>query len=410
MRLFRGLPISVRALTTHRLRSALAVAGIAVGIAGVVLLAAIGAGARGAVLQRIEALGSNLLVVTPTTLDPRAGRARRGETRAQTLRIGDAAAITHGSAAVRRTAPVRDLNVTLKSGRFTAPATLIGTTPAWLPIRDFSLRRGRFFDAAENARRARVAVLGAAIAASLFPDSLDPVGTTLRIDWVPFEVIGVLAPRGMSVAGASSEDDRVFVPVQTALRRLANLDYLSLIYVQAVGGEALDQAGADAAAILRVRHDVPDHGPDDFTLQSQQVVLAAELAAQTSFRRLLLGLGVLSLLVGGVGVLSLMLLAIRERRSEIGLRVAVGARRRDVLVQFLAEALLLAAAGGVLGLALAAGVAEAVSAATRWEARLSPETLLLAGGAVAAIGVGFGVWPAWHAARLDPIAALRGPP
>jgi len=292
VRLLRGLPISVRALTTHRLRSALAVTGIATGIAGVVVLAAIGAGARGAVLERIEALGSNLLVVTPSTLEARAGRARRGETRAQTLRIGDALAIAQGSAAVRLTAPVRDLNVALKYRRFTAPATLIGTTPEWLPIREFTLTRGRFFDAAENAQRARVAVLGAAIAASLFPDSLDPVGSTLRIGRVPFEVIGVLAPKGMSVAGASSEDDRVFVPVETALRRLANLDYLSLIYVQAVGGRAMDQAAAETAAILRVRHDVPDRGPDDFTLQNQQVVLAADLAAKTSFRRLLLGLGV----------------------------------------------------------------------------------------------------------------------
>jgi ABC-type antimicrobial peptide transport system permease subunit len=219
--------------------------------------------------------------------------------------------------------------------------------------------------------------------------------------------VGVLASKGMSVDGTATEDDRIFVPLETALRRLFNTEYLKFIYLEAAHPAFMADAQSDAAAILRVRHAVPDGGPDDFAIQNQRLLLSAELETKASFRRLIMGLGFLSLVVGGVGILSIMLLSVKERRSEIGLRVAVGARRLDIAVQFVAEALLLAAGGGLVGLLLGEGAAALVSGATSWEAEVSARVLSLAIGSVAVIGLCFGVYPAWRAATLDPVEALR---
>jgi putative ABC transport system permease protein len=407
MRIARNLRLSLHALSTHRMRTALAVAGTMVGVAGVVVLTAIGTGARGQVLDRIDSLGRNMLVVSAAKVEARGGRTRQGVGWIKTLQVDDARAILSGSGAVVRAAPADYRALSAKFGRISNRTTVLGTTPDWLAIRRFALAQGRFFTEAENAARTRVAVLGWDARANLFPDSVNPVGRTIRIGSVMFEVIGVLASKGVSVEGTATEDDRIIVPLETALRRLFNVDYVKLIYLEATSADATGSAGDDAAAILRVRHDLPAGGRDDFTIQNQRVLLAAELAAKTSFQRLIMGLGFLSLVVGGVGILSIMLLSVRERRNEIGLRIALGARRRDLLVQFLAEALMLAGAGGVLGMLLGVAGAALVSSATAWDARVSGTAIVIAVSSVVAIGIGFGVLPAWRAARLEPIAALQ---
>lgn len=321
--------------------------------------------------------------------------------------MADAAAILHGTGAVVRVAPAQDLAMVAKFGATTSPVTVLGTTPEWRAIRQFPLAAGRFFTDAENLGRARVAVLGSDARANLFPDSMDPVGRTIRLGRVPFEVVGVLASKGVSVDGSATEDDRIVVPLETAPHRLFNLEWVKTIYIEAADPSAVPAAEREAAAILRARHDIRAGERDDFAMQNQRVLLAAELAARTSFQRLITGLGLLSLLVGGVGILSIMLLSVRERRGEIGLRVAVGARRRDLLAQFLAEAAVLAVAGGTLGVLLGMGAARLVSTATAWDARVSAATLALAIGSAVAVGVLSGALPAWRAAALDPIEALR---
>ena len=407
MRVTRNLRLSLRALTAHRVRTALAVLGTALGVAGVLVVTAVGEGARGAVARRINSLGRNLLVVTAAKLESRAGRALSGEGRSRELSTDDVAAILAGSRHVVRAAPGQDKGMRAKYGPIQSPATVLGTTPEWREIRQFPLAEGRFFTGDENLNRRLVAVLGASARTSLFPDSLSPLGRTIRIGAVPFVVVGVLEPKGISVDGSATEDDRIVVPLETALHRLFNLEYLKVIYLEARSGAVIDQAQAEVADILRERHAIPRDSSDDFAIQNQRVLLSAELATKASFRRLILGLGALSLLVVGVGILSILLLTIRERRGEIGLRMAVGARRPDVAVQFLAEALLLAAAGGVVGIVLGLGAAQLVSRATSWDAAVTTGTLLLTVASVAAIGLGFGVYPAWRAASLDPIAALQ---
>jgi len=407
MRIARNLRLSVRVLLANPIRTALAIGGTAVGVAGVLLVTAIGEGARAAVIRRIEGLGRNMLVVTAGKMDTRAGRTLTGEGWTRELRVGDAAAIEQGSRHVLRAAPGQDRGLRAKFGPFQSPATVLGTTSDWQRIRQFPMAEGRFFRPGENQARERVAVLGWAVRVSLFPDSARPVGSTIRIGRVPFEVVGVLAAKGVSVDGSATEDDKIIVPLETALHRLFNTEYLKVIFLEVRESSSMADAEEEVAAILRERHDIPAGAKDDFSIQNQRVLLAAELATQVSFRRLIMGLGFLSLLVGGVGILSIMLLSAKERRPEIGLRVAVGARRPDIAVQFLAEAVLLAAGGGAAGVLAGLGAAELVSSVTAWEARVSGRTLLVALGSVAAIGLCFGVYPAWRAASVDPIEALQ---
>jgi putative ABC transport system permease protein len=396
------------ALATHRVRAGLAIAGTAIGVAGVMVLTAIGEGARLAVLRRVESLGRNMLVVSAGKAQSRPWRALQGEAESADLSVDDATAIVRASQYVVRAAPGQDRGMRAKYGPIQNPTTVLGTTPEWREIRQFPLALGRFFTHQEDHRRDRVAVLGSAARISLFPDTASPLGRTIRIGRVPFRVIGVLASKGVSVDGTATEDDRIVVPLETAMRRLFNVDHIGVIYLEVETAAMLPEARREVKAILRARRDLPPFRRDAFTVQDQRVLLAAELAARTSFQRLITGLGSLSLLVGGVGILSVMLLSVRERRPEIGLRVAVGARRGDIGLQFLAEAALLAAAGGMAGMLLGAGVAELLGAVTTWEVVITGRALGVAAGSVLAIAIGFGVVPAWRAAALDPVAALTG--
>jgi putative ABC transport system permease protein len=285
--------------------------------------------------------------------------------------------------------------------------TVVGTTADWIEIRQFRLARGRFLNDGDDAGRARVVVLGASAKTSLFPDTIEATGRTVWIDRTPFEVIGVLEPKGVSIDGRATEDDRIFVPLQTAMRRLFNIDYIRTVYLEGVDASVLDQAEADAAALLRARHDITPGAADDFDIQNQRVLLETELATQASFRRLIAGLGLLALFVGGSGILSLMLLSVRERRHEIGLRIAVGARRCDIAVQFLAESLLLALTGGIAGITLGALAARVVARFSTWPAALSIEVIATAAAAAVITGTISGVLPAWRAASLDPVVGLR---
>ncbi len=406
MRIAKNLRLSLQALAVHRLRAALAVAGAAVGVAGVVALTAVGTGARNAVIRRIEALGRNMIVITPAQADALPGRARQGEGSVQNLRLDDAHAILRGSAAIRRAAPALDRGMSAKFGRIMTPVTVLGTTPDWRAIRQFDIAQGRFFTDDENAARVRVAVLGADARNNLFPDSVDPVGRTIMIGRVPFQVVGVLVSKGVSVGGSATEDDRIVVPLETARFRLFNVDYLKTIYLEATDAARMMAAEREAADILRARHELTTGQQDDFVVQNQRVLLATELAAQSSFQRLIMGLGFLALLVGGAGILSILLLSARERRAEIGLRVAVGARRRDIVTQFLLESLTLALAGGLLGILLGGAGSVVLSIATRWDAHVSATTLLIASTSTLALGLACGVIPAWRAASLDPAVAL----
>lgn len=406
MRIARNLRLSLAALGVHRLRTALAIAGTATGVAGVLVLTAIGNGARAGVLRQIDALGGALLVITRTPADAGARLARQGRATGHPLSLEDAAAVHLHATGVLRAAPGVDRRMVARSGPIRNAVTVLGTTPDWQVIRRFRLVEGRFFSRSEGENGMRVAVLGAGARAALFPDTATAVGRSIRIGTAPFEVIGVLEPKGTSAAGGTTEDDRIVVPVETAMRRLFSTRYIGAIFIEATSPDSMAGAAASALAVLRARRPGPAMAESDFVVDNQRVLLDARLQTQTSFQRLLFALALLSLLVGTVGILAVLVLSVRERRAEIGLRVAVGGRTSDLLLQFFAEALLLAVAGGAAGVPLGLTAAAATEATTRLHARVDSSTIAVAVVAALVAGLCSGVLPAWRAATLDPVDAL----
>jgi putative ABC transport system permease protein len=403
MRTLRLLRPALRALLAHRARAALAVMAVAVGIAAVVLTSAVGRGTREELERALGPMGARLVVVRPEPV-PRTPARRGVQGLAATLRLEDHAAI-RSLPGIAAAAPAVDANLRVRSPAGVLAAKVVGTDPDFPYVRGFSPSQGRVLEAADGAVRARVAVLGARVAEVLFPAG-DAVGQTIRIRGIPFEVVGVFAPRGTTLGGAD-DDTEVFVPVETALRRVHNTRALSEIYAAVDDPAILPRAQDAIRAAVRARHRTAARGrPDDFAVQNQLQTVALQRDAARTLGLASGGLAAISLLVGGTGILGLMLLSVAERTSEIGLRMAVGARRRDVLTQFLAEAVVLAGAGGVLGVALGALGARAVSAATQWQARASWEAAAAALVTAVAIGLAAGVLPALRAARLPPAAAL----
>ncbi len=406
MKLARNLHLSVKALFRHRVRTALALSGMAVGVGAVLVLTAVGEGSEREVLQEIDALGKNLLLVS-TSEAPRVPWRRRTLAKVNTMVLEDAEAVLAGSPDVVLVVPEQNQGRRLKYGTMSTMATVRGTTVDYETVRDFRTVSGRYFTREESRNSARVAVIGDRVREILFPEE-DPIGKTLLVGKISFQVIGVLEPKGTTIDGLSEEDNQVVIPIRTALRRVFNVDYINMLFVQVSDRERMDAAREQVANVLRTRHRTLERGlADDFAIRSQQVILEARLEAITSFRRMILGLGAVAVIVGGVGILSIMLLTVRERRNEVGLRVAVGARRRDILVQFLVESLLLGAAGGALGVLAALVVAWIVGKSTEWHTVLNGTALTI--GLLSALGIGvlFGVYPAQRAAALDPIDALR---
>jgi putative ABC transport system permease protein len=405
VKIARSIRLSSRQLLAHKLRTALSLVGITIGVGTVVLMVAIGNGAQQKVLAKIQSLGTDLLIVSAGQVQKISGRqAVRGTV--TTLIPDDGAAILRECSAVKAVAPVQSRKLLVKAGNLATNTSVIGTVPEFRTIRNFRVTRGSFFSDEENAAVRRVAVLGLTVVRNLF-EGQDPIGELVHIGKVPFEVIGVLEAKGTDLAGVD-QDDQILIPVQTALRRLFNVTYVSSLYLQAVRTESMGVATTQIRGVLRDRHRLSRQDrPDDFTIQNQTELLATQRATTGSFTTLIASIAAISLLVGGIGILAVMLIAIRERTNEIGLRRAVGATRKDIMVQFVLEAVMLSLGGGVLGVALGAAGALGVRLVTSWATSISLPSILIALGFSLLVGLFFGVYPARRASRLDPIEALR---
>jgi len=405
MKLGRNLRVSAKALFAHKLRTALSLLGVTLGVATVIVMVAIGEGAQREILSQIEAMGRNVLVVKAGEVRTIVGRERQTRN-VTTLRLGDADAILEECSAVRAVAPTQERGFRIKYGNLSLAATVMGTSPNYRRIRNYTVASGRFFTEEENRSFLRVVVLGSQVHETLFGKD-DAVGEIVRLANIPFVVIGVLESKGLSLDGYNW-DSQVFVPIRTALRRVFQLTYLSSVLVQALDEGRMERAESQIRELLRERHRLDRLGKkDDFSIQSQLQVRRVQEQTASSFTILIAGIAGVSLLVGGVGILAIMLMSVRERTSEIGLRMATGARRRDILLQFLVEALVLGFIGGIGGVLLGVAGAAGAGEFTEWQTVVPPEIVLLALGFSLSVGLFFGVYPARRASLLDPIDALR---
>lgn len=395
---FQGLAASL-------FRTLLTVATLAVGVATLIVMAAVGRGARDALVSEIARMGTNLILVNAGKKEIVAGRQRQMRI-VTTLVKKDAQAILDKIPGVRQVAPLKSGKVKVKYGIQANQAGLVGTWAAYQSIRNASLTSGRFFEALENRGALRVAVLGPTVVENLYPRGLDPVGTTLRIGRVPFEVIGVLEKRGMTGAG-TDEDNIVVVPLKTALRRVFNHLHVNTILVQAEREGEMAPIAGQTARLLRQRHRLYGARPDDFTIETQTELLEARKEVSDRFQLVVVGASLLTLLVGGIGILAVMMIGIRRRQAEIGLRRALGATRKDILMQFLLEAGYTTLLGAVVGTLLAVVAGQVIVRFTGIPLSHSPWAILAAELLALFMGLGAAIYPAWRASRTEPAAALR---
>ena len=403
MKLSRNIALSCEILAAHKLRTMLSVLGIVVGVGAVVLMVSAGQGAEKRILGRIRDMGTNLIVVNAGQTRIVAGRQRQIAT-VTTLVPADAEAIANDCPSVALAAPAIIKKLSARWESETTNTNVLGMTAEGFRIRNLTIASDRAFDPEENRARRRVAVLGPTAVENLFGD-IDPIGLTFRIGRVPFEVIGVTTAKGVDPNGMD-QDDLIIVPLATAMRRLVNVTHVETVYVQVRSAQDMDSAEAEIRALLRQRHRLRDK-PDDFTIQNQATLLDAERETARSMTLLIGSVAGISLLVGGVGILAVMLISVRERTREIGLRRAVGALRRDIRTQFLLESGMLAGAGGLAGVGGGIGAALAISALGYWETVISWPAAVIGFVFSVSLGIVFGIYPALRAARLEPIAALR---
>jgi len=408
MTLLDAIISALDALRLHKLRSALTMLGIIIGVAAVIAMVAVGGGAREQVVAQIRSLGANLLIVMPGNVT--LGGVRLGSGAAATLTDDDAAAITKEAPSVQITAPYVRGNVQLIASGMNWASVLFGVDLGWFEAREWDVDSGRVFEPEEISRGAQVALIGQTVARTLY-GGLDPVGQELRIRNVPFRVVGVMGKKGQSTWG-QDQDDVVLVPLNTARQRVlgrnqANARAVGSIYVKVREGESLSGAEEDVKGLLRQRHRMQPGQDDDFSIRNLADIAATREASARTLALLLAAVAGVSLAVGGIGIMNIMLVSVTERTREIGLRLAVGARQRDILRQFLFEATGLAAIGGAIGVLLGVGAAYGISNAAGWPLLIQPESILLAVAFSGLVGVFFGWYPALRASRLDPIEALR---
>jgi putative ABC transport system permease protein len=403
MKLFRGFRIALHALLGHPIRTALSLVGIIIGVGAVILMVAVGQGAQNEVLKKIQSMGTNLLIVSAGQVKTFAGRTRQTGT-VTTLTQRDAIAISSEIPTIVQVAPAQGKRLPLKYETQSYTTQVTGASSNLPEIKNLSVTQGRFFNEDEDRLMARVVVLGPTPMKNLFGNR-NPIGEVIQIKNVAFEVIGVMKGKGM-ISG-QDEDDQIYIPLKTAMKRLMNVIYLSQIYLQAQNTEVMKPAEHEIRSLLRERHRLKEDKADDFTIQNQLDILEAERGTTESFTLLIGSIAGVSLLVGGVGILAVMLILVRERTNEIGVRRAVGARRKDILLQFMMEATALSIGGGIVGILLGLLGSMVVRYATKWPVSLSVTPILISFGFSFVVGFFFGVYPARKASRLDPIVALR---
>jgi len=392
---------SLKSLLASAMRSFLAMLGIIIGVAAVISMLAIGTGAKKGIMDRVTAMGTNLLVVRPG----QSGSQGVKTGTMQTLSLADALAIANEVEGVRQIAPCVGGNVQLKYMNQNSRLRLTGTTGTYLPIRDFKVAKGRSFTESETDAHSRVALLGPQTVENLFGVN-DPIGQDVKVNGVNFTVVGVLKAKGDQ--GYFNPDDQILIPYTTAMKQVLGLDYLGEVDVQVREGDDVNKVLSGITSLLRKRHRLQPATPDDFNIRNQADMIETFNEMAQTFAILLGSIASISLLVGGIGIMNVMLVTVTERTREIGIRKAIGAKERSILLQFLIESMIISGVGGMIGVGLGVAAATAIPYfTTQFVTIVEVQGILLALSFSAVVGVFFGFYPAMRAARLDPVEALR---
>lgn len=404
MNLSNLLKIALKALNNNKLRCFLTMLGIIIGVASVITMLAIGQGSKDSIKAQISEMGSNMIMIHPG--GDRRGGVRQSSDDMQTLRITDYETIRTQAPSVSAVSPSVNSGGQFINGNNNWPSSLYGITPEYLDIRKFKVEDGEMFSDQDIKSAAKVCILGKTVVDNLFPDGSDPIGKTVRFNKIPLTVIGVLESKGTNSMGMD-QDDMVLAPYTTVMKRVLAVDYLQSLFASALSEDMTEQAIAEITEILRTNHRLNESADDDFTIRSQQELSQMMNSTSDMMTVLLACIAGISLLVGGIGIMNIMYVSVTERTREIGLRMSIGARGRDILSQFLIEAVIISVSGGIIGVVLGGIASWIVNVVAHWPINVQFYSVILSFAVCTVTGVFFGWYPAQKAANLDPIEAIR---
>lgn len=398
------IKIALNALQRNKMRAFLTMLGIIIGVASVIAMLAIGQGSKKSIQDQVSSMGSNMLFVMPG--QQQFGGVQMGNTSSKSLTLADVEALKTQGTAISKVSPEVRSSGQVIYGNENAPTTIYGTNNDYLDIRKVSVKSGRKFTDKEVQSYAKVCLIGKTVITNLFGENVDPVGRVIRFNKIPIKIIGVLTEKGQSTFG-QDQDDLIIAPYTTVQKRILAITYVQSIYASAVNEAKAPQAKTEMEDILRSKHKLANEEDNDFTIRSQDELIKTFTSISDMLTLLLGAIAGISLLVGGIGIMNIMYVSVTERTREIGLRMSIGGRGKDILLQFLTESILLSVIGGIIGILLGIAAASGVASLMGWPVIVMPQSVVLSFMVCSVIGIFFGWYPARKAANLDPIDALR---